>query len=272
VSAERLPLSYMTARFALRVQSHVTLRHEEKLELESAAAPPRRYLTGERLMKAGAPVEYIFLILDGFACRSRLLPDGRRQIVALMLPGDLCDPRTFVLPRMDHTICALSPVEAIQFSAGAIRHLERFPGLSSAIEWNAVVQQSIAREWLVNVGHRTAFERVGHLLCEIFERLEVVGLTHDNSCSMPLSQSELADILALSTVHVNRTLMDLRRSGLVTLRSHQLTLHDPPALRAAVGFESDYLTLQPPSVPGRGVGNLERVAVLPTVGGSINGR
>jgi CRP-like cAMP-binding protein len=243
VNAEKLPVSYITARFVQRLQRHVSLGHAEKLELESAAPPPRRYLTGERLMKSGSPVDYIFLILDGFACRYRMLSDGRRQIVALMLPGDLCDTRTFVLPQMDHTICALSPVEAIQFSAGTIRALERFNGLACAFVWSGVIQQSISREWLISVGHRTAFERVGHLLCEMFERLRAVGLTRDNGCSIPLSQAEMADILALSTVHVNRTLMDLRRSGLVTLRGHQLTFHDYPALCRAVGFELDYLSL-----------------------------
>ena len=246
VNAENFPSSCITARFAQRLEPHALLPHAEKLELESVAPPPRRYFTGDVLMEAGAPVDYIFLILDGFACRYRLLPDGRRQIVALMLPGDLCDTRTFVLPHMDHSICALSPVEAIPFSAGTIRDLERLAGLAGAFVWSSVIQQSISREWLMNVGHRTAFERVGHLLCEVYERLGAVGLTRANSCNFPLTQSEVADILALSTVHVNRTLMELRRAGLVTLRGHQLTLNNYPALCAAIGFDADYLRARHP--------------------------
>jgi CRP-like cAMP-binding protein len=161
-----------------------------------------------------------------------------------MLPGDLCDTRSFFAPRRDHAIGALSTVDAVLFTHDAVRRLESFPTLAHALAWNSLAQQSVAREWLVNVGHRTSFERLGHLLCEVFERLRVVGLVRDDSCEVPLTQTELADTLALSAVHVNRTMMELRRAGLLTFHSRRLVLHDYRALCRATGFDPGYLLLQ----------------------------
>jgi CRP-like cAMP-binding protein len=106
------------------------------------------------------------------------------------------------------------------------------------------VQQSIAREWLVSVGHRSSFERLGHLICEIFERLQLVGLTADGGYKLPLTQGDIADTLALSPVHVNRTLMELRRAGFMTFQSRQLVIHDYAGLRRVSGFDRRYLHLR----------------------------
>ena len=103
------------------------------------------------------------------------------------------------------------------------------------------MQAAITREWLVNVGHRTAFERIGHLVCEMFTRLESVGLTHEHAFELPLTQAELGDTLALSAVHVNRTLMELRRLKLVTFQNRQVVIHDFNALQSAAGFDPSYL-------------------------------
>ena len=105
----------------------------------------------------------------------------------------------------------------------------------------SLMQQAVTRQWLVNVGHRTAFERLGHLLCEIYMRLEAVGLTREYAFELPLTQAELGDTLALSAVHVNRTLMELRRLKLVTFQNRQVMIHDYHALQAAAGFDPFYL-------------------------------
>jgi len=93
----------------------------------------------------------------------------------------------------------------------------------------------------VNVGQRSAFERLAHLFCEMFMRLDAVGLTHDDQCELPLTQIELADTLALSAVHVNRTLMEMRRGRLVSFHNRQLVIHDHVALQIAAGFNPNYL-------------------------------
>ena len=116
--------------------------------------------------------------------------------------------------------------------------------LTRALWWSTLVEEAITHEWIVNVGHRTAFERMAHLFCEIFARLQVVGLTHENRCELPLTQTELADTLALSAVHVNRTLMDMRRAQLVTFHARQLVIHDREALQSVAGFDPGYLHLE----------------------------
>jgi CRP-like cAMP-binding protein len=237
-------MSGITARLLRRLEHYAPLPAVEKEILEATASTVRRFDTRDHLAKQGAPVDRIFIIVEGFACRYQLLPDGRRQISAYLLAGDMCDTRTFTLAKMDHSICALSPVDAAVLTPESVERLLRLPVLSRALEWSSAVDHSITREWLISVGHRTSFERLSHLLCEIFERLQVVGLTRDNTCELPLTQTEIADTLALSSVHVNRTMMELRRSGLVTFHSKTLVIHDYPALRRAAGFDVGYLHLR----------------------------
>jgi CRP-like cAMP-binding protein len=233
----------ITSRLALRLGQYAPLRTEDKRALEAEAITIRRFGPRENLSRQGERVERIFIIVEGFACRYKLLPDGRKQIVAFMLPGDLCDTRSFALPVMDHSIAAMSTVDAVVLTAAAVRRLESVPGLAQVLARSSLVHQSIAREWMINIGHRTSFERLGHLLCELFERLYAVGLVRDGACEMPMTQPDLADTLALSAVHVNRTLMELRRSGLVSFQSKQLIIHDYASLRRAAGFDPEYLYL-----------------------------
>jgi CRP-like cAMP-binding protein len=205
----------------------------------------RHFAPGEDLIHERKQTEGVFVIAEGFACRYKLLKDGRRQIVGFLLPGDMCDLRVFLLKRMDHSIAALSAVSAALIPPeSALDLLDRFPRLTRALWWTTAVEDSITREWVVNVGYRTAFERVAHLFCEIFWRLEAVGLAHDNKCPLPLTQIELGDTLALSSVHVNRTLMHMRREELVRLHRGQLELLNRKALEQAAGFDPNYLHLE----------------------------
>jgi CRP-like cAMP-binding protein len=232
-----------TARLALRLGRYAPLRSEDKRALEAEAMNIRRFGPRDNLSRQGERVERIFAIVEGFACRYKLLPDGRKQIIAFMLPGDVCDTRTFSVPVMDHSIAAMSTVDAVVLTAAAVRRLESVPTLAQVLARNSIVHQAIAREWLINIGHRTSFERLGHLLCELFERLHAVGLVREGTCEIPLTQPDLADTLALSAVHVNRTLMELRRSGLVSFQSKQLVVHDYASLQRASGFDPQYLYL-----------------------------
>jgi CRP-like cAMP-binding protein len=259
-------MNSLTNRLALRLGRYGLLRTEDKLALDSEALSIRRFAPRDNLARKGEPVERIFMIVEGFACRYKPLAGGRRQITAFMLPGDLCDTRTFLLPSMDHSIAALSTVDAVVLTADAVRRLDSVAGLAQVLARSCLVHQSIAREWLVNVGYRTSFERLGHLLCELFERLQAVGLTHEHTCEIPLTQPDLADTLALSAVHVNRTLMELRRTGLVTFQSKHLIIHDYPTLRRAADFDLGYLYLATPvaeSTVETAEGSEARVARVP---------
>ena len=232
------------SRLIRKLENFAPLPEEERRALLSATNTIRRYAAHEDLIQEGAPTDGVKIILDGLACRYKVLPDGRRQIVAYFVPGDMCDLRVFLLKRMDHSIGTLCPVEAALLPQESVLELtERYPRLTRALWWSTLVEEAIAREWIVNVGHRTAFERMAHLFCEIFLRLQAVGLTHENRCDLPLTQTELADTLALSAVHVNRTLMDMRRARLVTFQAKQLIIHDRQALQSVAGFDPNYLHL-----------------------------
>jgi CRP-like cAMP-binding protein len=232
------------SRLIRKLENFAPLSEEEKGALITASGTTRRYGAHEDLIREGAPADGVKIILEGFACRYKVLPDGRRQIVAYFVPGDMCDLRTFLLKRMDHSIGTLCPVEAALLPQERVLELtERYPGLMRALWWSTLVEEAITREWIVNVGNRTAFERMAHLFCEIFLRLEVVGLTQEDRCDLPLTQTELADTLALSAVHVNRTLMDMRRAHLVTFQARQLIIHDRQALESVAGFDPNYLHL-----------------------------
>jgi CRP-like cAMP-binding protein len=218
--------------------------HERQAVIEATTVIVRLPAHAD-LVQEGENPEAVHVMLEGFTCGYKLLPDGRRQIVSYSVPGDICDLRTLLLPRME---CAIGTISSVQVARLGRQKLlaaaEHYPRLMRAFWWTTLVEQSIAREWVVNVGQRTAFARAAHLLCEMFLRLQAVGLVQNNSCEFPLTQTEMADTLALSTVHVNRTLMELRRAGLITLRDKVLTLHDLPALQAAAAFHPGYLHLE----------------------------
>ena len=231
-----------TSRLLLRLARFQPLSPEEADALEHAAGPVRLHRPHESLIVEGESAAHIGLLLSGFAHAARMLPDGRRQIVSYLIPGDLCDPRLLLLPTAAHTVSTLTTANIALFSREALLALvDRHPQLGRLLCWLALQEELIAREWLVNIGQRTALERLAHLLCEVFTRMQAVKLTDGGRCELPLTQVELADTLALSTVHINRTLQELRRQHLVSLSGGMLEIHDFPALQSVAMFSGDYL-------------------------------
>jgi CRP-like cAMP-binding protein len=238
--------------YLIRKLEHFTaLSEEDKRALELAASQKIRHVgPREDVIHEGDKARCVNLMLEGYACRYKSLEDGRRQIVAFFIPGDICDARMFMLKQMDHSIATLSPARLAEIPAEVFIELTaKSPGLARALAWNTLVEEAIAREWTLNVGQRSAYERMAHLLCEFFVRLQVVGLTNGDSCELPMTQAELADALGLSTVHVNRTLQELRANHLITLRGKSLVVHDLSSLQEAGMFNSVYLHLERPRQP-----------------------
>lgn len=231
--------------FVRKLERFMTLSLEEKLALRSASMPPRRLLSRCDLAREDEPPGTVNILLAGFACRYVVLPSGRRQILAYLLPGDFCDLRACILERMDHSIGTLTAVKVASFSRAGIADLaRRFPRLARALALASVSEESVGRQWLLNLGHRNALERTAHLFCELFSRLSTIGLTSDTACELPLTQTDLADALALSPVHMNRTLMEMRRQKLATFARHQLVIEDFNALQHAAGFKPRYLSAE----------------------------
>lgn len=228
-----------------KLQRFARLSSEDRQALnEAARLNVRRIGSREDIIREGESPDQVNLILSGWACRYKQLEDGRRQIIAFFLPGDLCDTHVFVMREMDHSIGTLSAVTVAEINRDALTAItELHPRITQALWWEMLVATAVQREWTVNIGQRTATERLGHLFCELFLRMRAVDLTDGNSCELPVTQVDLADALGLSNVHVNRVLQELRANGLVTLRGRQLTIPDLAALKAASLFNPNYLHL-----------------------------
>ena len=221
----------------LSAEARVSLEHAMLEGLHRAGA-------GEDLISEGDPVDSVRVVLSGWLCRYKTLEDGRRQIVNFIFPGETCDAHAFLLSVMDHSIATLTPVVYTEIKRARFENLTSTDrSLAEAFWSETLVNSAIQREWAINLGRRVALERVAHLFCEIYERLRPVGMTDGNSCSMPITQMDLADATGLSVVHLNRTVQELRASGLIVLRDRTLSIPDLDALRDAALFSPSYLQL-----------------------------
>jgi CRP-like cAMP-binding protein len=184
------------------------------------------------------------VLLSGWVCRYVLLPKGRRQILSFQFPGDIFDAHSFMLQDMDHSIGTLTPCRI-----GVIPHTtmktitESSPRVARAIWRDTLVDGAIFRAWVTNIGRRSAYQRIAHIICESYLRLDAVRLAPQWELDWPITQSELADATGLTVVHINRTLKQLRGDGLVRIRKSRLTILDWPALREAADFDPRYLHL-----------------------------
>lgn len=189
--------------------------------------------------------EHVHLIVQGWAARYKLLADGKRQITAFLIPGDFCDLHVAVLGHMDHSIVALSQCKVAYIDSSDLDRLtSENSRLAKAMWWATLVDEATLRQWVVNVGRRDAYQRVAHILCEIYARMKLVGLVEDNQLALPLTQDELADATGLTAVHTNRMLQRLRQENLIEIGSGKLHLLDVRALREAGGFDPNYLHIE----------------------------
>jgi CRP-like cAMP-binding protein len=219
------------------------LSEADKSLLNEVTANPREVKAKTDLIAEGDTPDDVHLILDGFACRYKLTSEGKRQIMAYLVPGDFCDLHVFILRSMDHAIATLSACSVIEIPRQRILAMLERPALATALWWATLVDEAVLREWLVNIGQREAPERIGHLLCELLLRLRTVGLADGESYELPITQAELADTVGISAVHVNRSLQALRDAGLITLQGKHLVILDAKRLNAFSGFNPNYLHL-----------------------------
>jgi CRP-like cAMP-binding protein len=230
-----------------RLETYCRLSDEERSAiLKLSQLRLRQLRPREDLVQEDQRPRDLHLILTGWAYRYKMLEDGRRQTLSVLIGGDFCDLDHHLLGAMDHSIAALSPLCIAEIPHA---HLEavtaRFPNLAQAFRWTALVDGSIEREWIVNLGQRNAIERIAHLLCEIYCRMRAIGQVSDQRCEFPMTQADIGEATGLTVVHVNRTLQELRRIGLISLSGKELVVHDEPGLARAGLFNPKYLHLAP---------------------------
>jgi CRP-like cAMP-binding protein len=227
----------------LRARDDVSAREERVLE--SAVYTILDVAKKETLVRADVPLSNSNILLEGLVCRYRDMANGQRQVTEVHVPGDFVDLHSFPLQRLDHSIMALAPSRVAVVPHERLRLItETEPHLTRLLWLTTAMDAAIHREWLVSIGRRSALGRVAHVLCELYERFNIVGMTDGTSYLLPLTQVDLAECLGLTPIHINRTLRALRLQRLVTFRSNRVIIDDLEALQKVAEYNPNYLFLE----------------------------
>ena len=190
------------------------------------------------------------LLLEGIACRYKMLSNGRRQIMSFHFPGDIPDLHSLNLPVMDHSLLSVTPTRVAFMPHDSVKAMMRArPVVADALGRYQMIDAAIYREWICSIGRRSALERVAHLICECFVRMRTVGLATLDSFDLPLTQTEIGDATGLSNVHVNRTMKELRSLGLIRTNAKVHGILNWEALQEMGEFDPAYLQLRPSVYP-----------------------
>ena len=235
----------MANPWTMKMEQFTRFSDEERQILDRLISErQRQYAPGEDILREGEHVPDCHVVLSGLASRYKLLPDGGRQIMAFLVPGDLCDAEIFILKEMDHSVVAMSPTTVALISGDQMRDLLSNKGnVAQALWWGTLTDLAVLREWVVNHGRRDAHEQIAHLLYEMLVRYRMVEKTTDETLEFPLTQADLADATGLTPMHVSRMLQKLREEKLITLKTKTLTILDPERLREIAGYNANYLHL-----------------------------
>ncbi|MFL6785635.1 MAG: Crp/Fnr family transcriptional regulator [Sphingomicrobium sp.] len=202
----------------------------------------RRLEAQSYLLREGDRPDRCAVLLEGYAFRHKLTGDGSRQILAINIPGEALDFQNLFLEEADHNVQMLSRGVVAEVPRGAIEALvDAHPVVGRAILVTTLVEASIFREWVVNIGQRNARSRIAHLLCEFAYRLNAQNLSGDGACELPITQEQLADATGLTAVHVNRVLQALQREGLIARDRRMVRFPSWQRMQDVADFNPRYL-------------------------------
>jgi CRP-like cAMP-binding protein len=221
------------------LHSLCSLSQKEREIVRRLTSVVRRSRAGDELCGADWSGARVCFLVAGWACRLRILADGRRQIFSILLPGDLVNCQRLMSFGTSIAAVALTPVVTVE-AKGLLDAADdpANPGLGCAVELLEAREERGLLDHIVRLGRLTAYERVAHWLLDVRDRLELVGLAGPDGFPMPLTQETLADVLGLSNVHVNRVLQQLRRDGMLALESGRARLLRAKALALACGYSA----------------------------------
>jgi CRP-like cAMP-binding protein len=227
-----------------RLKTITSLSEDEKNAILALPARVADLHADADIVREGDRPSQCCLLVEGFLCRYKTVVDGKRQILAFYVPGDIPDLLSLHIDVMDHSLATLVPSKVAFIPHDALRRvIDQHSRIAGAFWRDTLIDAALFREWIVNVGSRDAYTRIGHLICEVFEKLKAVGLTDGNSFDFPITQTEIGDATGLSTVHVNRSIMALRADGLIILGKGRCTIPDLTRLQDAATFDPAYLHL-----------------------------
>ncbi|MCJ2139083.1 Crp/Fnr family transcriptional regulator [Methylobacterium sp. E-066] len=228
-----------------KLESIASLSEVERRAIESLPVRIHKLNVRQDIVRDGDKPSHCCLIIDGWACRYKLLSQGKRQILSFHIPGDILDLQSLHVPTMDHSLGTLTKAIVAFILHESLRELTaRHPGIAAILWLDTLIDAGIFREWLVSMGRRSAFEHVAHLFCELYLKLQAVGLAGNYRCPLPVTQADLADALGLTPVHINRVLQAMRGKTLITLRSSTLVIEAWNELLRVSEFDPTYLHLE----------------------------
>ena len=225
-----------------RLANRDFLSDEELAELDAAVTASRTLDAGIALAREGEPTDSLYVLTTGWACRYKTTREGARQMPALLVPGDICNLDNLMFGAANYgvrtftraTVLTLPRDRALALSA-------QHPGIARTFTWLALVENAILSQWALSLGRQSARERLAHLLCELSVRLGYVEGEAESRFELPLTQEHISDVLGLTSVHVNRTIQQLRTEGLVITDRRMVTIRDVAELRRIGEFDSAYL-------------------------------
>lgn len=237
-----------------RLQSYLPMTDAEAEFLRSLHEPRRKLPRHREIIVAGHRYDTLFILCEGFVSRYKVLPDGKRQVLNLGLPGDLMGFPSCLFQVAVNSVSSLTDVVVAPLSFATLFGMfTHFPRLAAALFWSSGCEMAMDGEHLVDLGRRSAYERLAHLILELLVRLRAAGLADELSYVLPLTQELMADVLGLSGPHINRMIRCLREEGLVTIEDQLVVIHDLASLSSLAGFEESYLIARPmpafPSAP-----------------------
>ena len=232
----------MSNPFIQKLESFVSLDPDVVSEIEAAMSSVNIYAAKQDLIREGDKTGPVFIVLEGWVCRYKILPNGSRQIIAFLVPGDACDLHTDLVQEMDHSIQAVTKARVAVISRERMRELlDQHLSFANAMYISQLVDEGTMRAWIVSMGRRTSIERVAHLICELYLRMHQIGVSDDAKLELPLSQVVLADALGMTPVHINRILKELKLKGTMELNRGKLIIADAIHLVRIAGFDENYL-------------------------------
>lgn len=217
------------------------LSSEERHALESIALPPRPIAANKDLSRQGELAGHVEILIEGWACRYKTTREGHRQIVALLIPGDVANLDSFLFTRPDYAVRTLTAAKTISVSRDRVSTLaEQHSGIAKTLAWLAMRENAILSQWALCLGRLSARQRLAHLLCEVSVRLGNADEA-ESRFELPLTQEQIADMLGLTAVHVNRMVQQLRAESLIETKGRVMTITDMNALRRIAEFDPAYL-------------------------------
>jgi CRP-like cAMP-binding protein len=219
----------------------------EEAAIRACVGDVRTVAAHRTIIRAWQPIRESTLLLRGWTARVKDLEGGQRQITEINVPGDFVDLHSFTLKKLDHDVVALTSCEIAAVPHECLEGITvKHPHLTRVYWFSTNLDAAIHREWMLSTGRRSALARVAHLFCELLIRLQLAGCADEDSYDFPITQIQLADCVGLTPVHVNRTLQELRRRGLIELKERRLRILDLAELQRAGEFDPGYLYLERP--------------------------